>query len=99
MAPDFRIGWTAAGRFHDAIARLKAVSSMAESALLSETLAEFLASGGYDHHLRTLRRRYAANLDERGAEVPLLSRRAPATLPRGGFVFSVDPGGVIPADV
>lgn len=91
VAPDFRIGWIAAGRFHDAIARLKAVSSMAESRLLSETLAEFLASGGYDHHLRTLRRRYAANMDEaRG----LIARHFPqgtrATLPRGGFVFWVE---------
>lgn len=91
VAPDFRIGWIAAGRFHEAIARLKAVSSMAESRLLSETLAEFLASGGYDHHLRTLRRRYAANMDEaRG----LIARHFPqgtrATLPRGGFVFWVE---------
>ena len=91
VAPDFRIGWIAAGRFHETIARLKAVSSMAESRLLSETLAEFLASGGYDHHLRTLRRRYAANLDEaRG----LIARHFPqgtrATLPRGGFVFWVE---------
>ena len=91
VAPDFRIGWIAAGRFHEAVARLKAVSSMAESRLLSETLAEFLASGGYDHHLRTLRRRYAANMDEaRG----LIARHFPqgtrATLPRGGFVFWVE---------
>jgi len=96
VAPDFRIGWTAAGRFHDAIARLKAVSSMAESALLSETLAEFLASGGYDHHLRTLRRRYAANLDEaRGLIARYFPEGTRATLPRGGFVFWVElPGGV-----
>ena len=91
VAPDFRIGWIAGGRFHEAIARLKAVSSMAESRLLSETLAEFLANGGYDHHLRTLRRRYAANMDEaRG----LIARHFPhgtrATLPRGGFVFWVE---------
>lgn len=96
VAPDFRIGWTAAGRFHQEIARLKAVSSMAESMLLSETLAQFLASGGYDHHLRKLRRRYAANLDEaRG----LIARHFPqgtrATLPRGGFVFWVE----LPGDV
>ena len=96
VAPDFRVGWTAAGRFHPAIARLKAVSSMTESKLLSETLAEFLASGGYDHHLRSLRRRYAANLD---AARGIIARHFPqgtrATLPRGGFVFWVElPGKV-----
>jgi len=88
VAPDFRIGWIAAGRFHEAIARLKAVSSMAESRLLSETLAEFLANGGYDHHLRTLRRRYAANMDEaRGLIARYFPQGTRATLPRGGFVF------------
>ncbi|WP_410477673.1 PLP-dependent aminotransferase family protein [Pantoea sp.] len=91
VAPDFRIGWIAAGRFHEAIARLKAVSSMAESRLLSETLAEFLANGGYDHHLRTLRRRYAANMDEaRGLIARYFPQGTRATLPRGGFVFWVE---------
>ncbi|MBN3134061.1 PLP-dependent aminotransferase family protein [Pectobacterium brasiliense] len=96
LAPDFRIGWMASGRFRAKVARLKAVSSMAESALLSETLAQFLESGGYDHHLRTLRRRYAAQMDEaRG----LIARHFPqgtrATQPQGGFVFWLElPGGV-----
>lgn len=88
VAPDFRIGWIAAGRYSQQIARLKAFSSMAESALLCETLAQFLATGGYDRHLRTLRRRYAANLDEARA---LIARHFPAgtraTRPQGGFVF------------
>ncbi|QTF07441.1 PLP-dependent aminotransferase family protein [Brenneria izadpanahii] len=96
LAPDFRIGWMAAGRFSATVARLKSVSSMAESALLSETLAQFLESGGYDHHLRSLRRRYAAQLDEaRG----LIARHFPqgtrATQPQGGFVFWLEmPGNV-----
>lgn len=96
LAPDFRVGWIAAGRFHPAIARMKAVSSMSESKLLSETLAEFLASGGYDHHLRSLRRRYAANLD---AARGIIARHFPqgtrATQPKGGFVIWVElPAGV-----
>lgn len=80
----------AAGRFSQAVARLKAFSSMAEPMLLCETLAQFLANGGYDRHLRTLRRRYAANLDEArgliGRHFPVGTR---ATRPQGGFVFWV----------
>lgn len=64
LAPDFRVGWICGGRFHEALRKLKAVSSMSESQLLSETLATFLESGGYDHHLRNLRKRYAAQVDE-----------------------------------
>lgn len=88
VAPDFRIGWMAAGRYSREIARLKAFSSMAESALLCETLAQFLATGGYDRHLRSLRRRYAANLDEaRGLIAQHFPVGTRATLPQGGFVF------------
>lgn len=41
LAPDFRVGWICGGRFHEALRKLKAVSSMSESQLLSETLATF----------------------------------------------------------
>ncbi|MDU4288986.1 aminotransferase-like domain-containing protein [Mixta calida] len=90
VAPDFRIGWMAAGRFSQAVARLKAFSSMAEPTLLCETLAQFLATGGYERHLRTLRRRYAANLDEaRGLIAQHFPVGTRATRPQGGFVFWV----------
>ncbi|AHG20314.1 GntR family transcriptional regulator [Chania multitudinisentens RB-25] len=91
LAPDFRVGWVAGGRFNEALRKLKAVSSMAESQLLSETLAMFLETGGYDHHLRNLRKRYAAQVEEARA---LLARHFPrgtkATQPAGGFVFWVE---------
>lgn len=96
LAPDFRIGWVAGGRFNEALRKLKAVSSMAESQLLSETLAMFLETGGYDHHLRNLRKRYAAQVEEARA---LIARHFPrgtrATQPAGGFVFWVEcPDGI-----
>lgn len=91
VAPDFHVGWIAAGRFTGKLARLKSVSSLTESRLLSKTLGHFLESGGYDHHLRTLRRRYAAQLDEARS---IIARHFPqgtrATLPSGGFVFWVE---------
>lgn len=96
LAPDFRIGWIAAGRFAEPVRKLKAVSSMAESVLLSEALGIFLESGGYDRHIRTLQRRYAHLVDEAQG---LIARYFPigtrATRPTGGFVFWVElPQGV-----
>lgn len=96
LAPDFRVGWIAGGRFNEALRKLKAVSSMAESQLLSETLATFLEAGGYDHHLRNLRKRYARQVEEARA---MIARHFPrgtrATQPAGGFVFWVEfPSGV-----
>jgi DNA-binding transcriptional MocR family regulator len=96
LAPDFRIGWISGGRFNEALRKLKAVSSMSESQLLSETLATFLESGGYDHHLRNLRKRYAAQVDEARALIAQhFPRGTRATQPAGGFVFWVEfPAGV-----
>lgn len=91
LAPDFRLGWMIGGRFAAALHKLKALSSMAESHLLSETVAIFLEDGGYDHHLRNLRKRYAAQVDAARA---LIARHFPrgtrATQPAGGFVFWVE---------
>lgn len=91
LAPDFRIGWIDGGRFAEALHKLKAVSSMAEPMLLSETLALFLESGGYDHHLRSLRRRYAQQVQQ---AQQLITRSFPrgttVTQPAGGFVFWVE---------
>ncbi|WP_036664917.1 PLP-dependent aminotransferase family protein [Paludibacterium yongneupense] len=88
LAPDYRIGWLEAGRFGETVRQLKFASSIAESALLTEAVGLFLESGGYDHHLRGLRRRYARQLDRvRG----LIASRFPpgtrATQPAGGFLL------------
>lgn len=96
VAPDFHVGWIAAGRFSEQLSRLKSVSSLTESRLLSETLGLFLESGGYDHHLRTIRRRYAAQVDEaRGLIARHFPKGTRATQPCAGFVFWVElPGSV-----
>lgn len=96
LAPDFRIGWMSGGRFNQRLRRIKSLSSMCEPAVLTETLGVFLESGGYDQHLRTLRKRYAFQVQEaRG----LIARHFPegtrATQPCGGFVIWVElPEGV-----
>ena len=96
LAPDFRVGWVEGGRFTEAIKRLKFSSSVAEPAVLSETIGLFLESGGYDHHLRALRSRYALQV----AQVrTLIARYFPpgtrATAPSGGFLIWVE----LPVDV
>lgn len=91
VAPDFRVGWIVGGRFDEPLRKLKAVSSMAESQLLSETLATFLETGGYDHHLRSLRKRYATHVEEARALIAQhFPRGTKATQPSGGFVFWVE---------
>jgi DNA-binding transcriptional MocR family regulator len=91
LAPDYRVGWLDAGRFGDAVRRLKFGSSIAESMLLSETIGRFLESGGYEHHLRMLRRLY---YEQVAAVRGLVARHFPpgtkATQPEGGFLLWIE---------
>ena len=54
-APGYRIGWLLTGGHHDEIVRLKRSFSCSSGLLQQMTLAEFVASGDYDRHLKTLR--------------------------------------------
>jgi len=62
IAPGYRIGWTAPGRFRREIERMKSVTNLAAATPQQIALAEFLANGGYDHHLRKIRRLYARHV-------------------------------------
>jgi len=62
LAPGFHVGWTAPGRYHERVRRLKFTNTMGTPVVLQKTLAEFLRDGGYDHHLRSLRRAYHQHL-------------------------------------
>lgn len=62
LAPSFRVGWAAPGRYLERVRRLKFTNTMGTPVVLQKTLAEFLRDGGYDHHLRSLRRNFHQQL-------------------------------------
>jgi len=62
LAPGYRVGWAIGGRFQPEMERLKMMSNLATASPTQLALAEFLATGGYDHHLRAIRRVYARNI-------------------------------------
>lgn len=91
VAPGFRLGWIDGGRFHRAVADLKFATSVAQPALLAETVGSFLESGGYAAHLRRLRRVYAGQMDRlRGLVAEHLPRGTRATVPAGGYLLWVE---------
>lgn len=53
-APGYRIGWVLPGKYGEAVHRLKRSMSCSSGLLQQLTLAEFLAGGDYDRHLRAL---------------------------------------------
>lgn len=86
LAPGYRVGWVAAGRYARAVQRAKMSQTLATSSPVQRALAAYLADGGYDRFLRGLRR----ELDRRRtAALAALARYLPAgfsvTLPEGGY--------------
>jgi DNA-binding transcriptional MocR family regulator len=63
LSPGSRVGWVAPGRFKAQVEFLKLVNTSATASLPQMAIAEFLQNGGFDHHLRKMRRFYAAQLE------------------------------------
>jgi DNA-binding transcriptional MocR family regulator len=59
LSPGYRVGWVAAGRFRDAVERLKFLTTVATPSLSQLVIADFLESGGYDRHLKRLQLMFA----------------------------------------
>jgi DNA-binding transcriptional MocR family regulator len=96
LAPGYRVGWAAAGRYTRAITRLKLTATLSASAPAQAALADYLAKGGYDKHLRQLRHALAL---QQSAMMDALARHFPrgtrATHPQGGYFLWIElPGAV-----
>lgn len=91
LAPGYRIGWVACGRFLPEIERLKSACTIASTTAPQMALAEFLTNGGYDHHLRRIRR---VNLRQIWLMTQAVGKFFPpgtkVTRPAGGFVLWVE---------
>ena len=91
LAPGYRIGWAAPGRFARAVARHKLTSTLSASAPAQAALALYLERGGFDKHLRKLRAALAAQqavfAQAVGHFFPPGTR---ATRPEGGYFLWVE---------
>jgi len=88
LAPGYRIGWVAAGRFASALWRRKIMSSLATMIPAQAALARYLARGLYERHLRVLRRELARR---QRVFIAAMERHLPAqmkwTRPEGGYLL------------
>ena len=96
LAPGYRVGWIAPGRYLEATQHRKLVTNIASPSPTQLAVAEFLANGGYAHHLRILHKAYAAKMAQMGDAIgryfPTGTR---VTRPAGGFTLWLE----LPADV
>jgi len=96
LAPGFRVGWIAPGQYLERVRRLKFTTTLGTPVVLQKTLAEFLSDGGYDHHLRSIRRAYHQQLHLfTQAMLRYFPEGTRLSRPRGGAVLWVEfPAGV-----
>ncbi|MGY1426475.1 aminotransferase-like domain-containing protein [Lysobacter sp. A289] len=59
LAPGYRIGWAAPGRFARRVARRKLTTTLNTNVPTQAALAQYLQRGGFDRHLRRLRKTLA----------------------------------------
>ncbi|MCC6622363.1 MAG: PLP-dependent aminotransferase family protein [Deltaproteobacteria bacterium] len=96
LAPGYRVGWIAPGRYQERVERLKLAQSLACPTLPQMAVAELLGSGGYDRHIRRLRGLLAGQVERyREAIAAVFPAGTRLSAPRGGFLLWVElPAGV-----
>ncbi|WP_084314052.1 GntR family transcriptional regulator MpaR [Pseudomonas jinjuensis] len=86
LAPGYRVGWVAGGRFSGQIERLRLMTSISASIPAQAAIADYLQHGGYDRHLRKLRH---ALEGQQNAMLAAVARHFPeetrVTRPSGGY--------------
>jgi DNA-binding transcriptional MocR family regulator len=91
LAPGYRIGWVAPGRYAAAVQRLKLGSTLSAAVPSQAALADYLDGSGYDRHLRVLRRTLQAQRDDMiRAVAGFFPRGTRATRPEGGYFLWVE---------
>jgi len=96
LAPGYSVGWVLAGRFAGRVQLAKWTTNAANGVITQAALVEYLRHGGYEHHLRRLRRTLAALHDRALATIerhfPRDTRIRPVS---GGFTLWLE----LPEDV
>lgn len=91
IAPGFRVGWVAAGRWQEAITHLKFTNTVSTPMVFQAAIAKFMEEGGYDHHMRHLREAFQTQIRHVRESV---ERNFPQgtrlTRPEGGFLLWVE---------
>ena len=91
LAPGYRVGWVAAGRFAEAVHRRKLMSTLSASIPAQVGIAEYLKHGGFERHLRRLRQALAS---QQSLMLQSIARHFPSgtrlTRPKGGYLVWVE---------
>jgi DNA-binding transcriptional MocR family regulator len=88
VSPAVRTGWCAPGRYVEKFKHMKYVSTACGSVLQPRAIAEFIAGGHYNRHIKTMRAHYLRNRD---LLIELVTQHFPDNIqmsyPQGGYLL------------
>jgi DNA-binding transcriptional MocR family regulator len=91
LAPGYRLGWVAAGRYAEQVQRRKVTTSLGTSMPIQLGIAQMLSQGGYDAHLSRLR---ATLAKQQQIMLSAINKYFPAecrvTPPSGGYFLWIE---------
>jgi DNA-binding transcriptional MocR family regulator len=88
LAPGYRVGWVAPGKYIEQVKNLKLYHSITSSTAQQQAIGNFLATGRYEHHLRKLRQTLHANsLHFTRAIGEYFPEEIKLSTPKGGFIL------------
>lgn len=91
LAPGYRVGWVAPGKYKEKLLKLKLVHSISSPAIAQEAVANFLGSGKYESHLRQLRRTLQDNTQKYVQAIGLhFPEGTKTSRPQGGLSIWVE---------
>jgi DNA-binding transcriptional MocR family regulator len=91
ISPSLRAGWTAPGKYLQQVKQLKLTNTLSPVTLSQLAVAEILKSGGYDHHLRRIRRAYSTLVQIFAQAIgQYFPEGTKVTRPEGGYVLWVE---------
>ncbi len=88
LAPGYRVGWVAPGKYIEKVKRLKLYHSITSATAQQAAIANFLSTGRYEHHLRKLRQTLHSNsLQFTRAIGDYFPEGVKLSNPKGGFIL------------
>jgi DNA-binding transcriptional MocR family regulator len=98
ISPALRVGWILPGRYRERVIKTKLSMNVSSPILPQLAVAEYLENGGYDHHLRKIRRAYAQKVDYMArAVLNYFPDGTRVSTPQGGYVLWVQLPGEVDA--
>lgn len=96
LAPGLRVGWIAPGRRYDQVIKFKTLFNIATASVNQIAVAKFLREGGYERHVRQVRKQLKAQMIAlRAGVLKWFPAGTRVTHPSGGLLLWVELPGEI----